>query len=179
MNRRSMLGRTGLTVGALAVAPLTVLQFGCGSTKQLVKWSGILIQALKDVSPILTDIGAPNVVALVAKAIPVAEKLKKAFENNDNVSALQFLDNLINPTTGIIVEIQNAIGGISDERKKFVQGLLAIGMVALRLIAANIEDEVPPADAAMAKARSPQAVGSVQRAAAKGQLQAAFDAVKF
>jgi hypothetical protein len=175
-----MIGRTGLTVGAIALAgPLTIMQIACGSTKSLVKWAGIVIGALKDVSPILADIGASDVVALVAKAIPIAEKLKNAFEDNDHASTLQFLDNLINPQTGIIVEIANAVTNLTDERKKFVQGILAIGMVALRLIAANIEDEVPPAAATVARARNPRAVGAVQRAASRNSLEAAFNAVKF
>lgn len=181
MNRRTMLKHTGLTIGAVAVAgPAVLLQTGCGDTKQLSRWTVTTIASLKDVSPILADMGAGSIVALIGKAIPIAEKLKGAFDRNDHASALTFLDNLINPQTGLIVEIANLAGALADDgRKRLVLGLLAIGMVALRLISANIEDNVPAADAAAATAARPSAARSVKRAAKADALEAAFAAVKF
>lgn len=180
MNRRSF-AQTGLTVGVLAIAvPSVLLQTACGDTKQLVRWTTMLIGALKDVSPILGDMGAGSIVGLIARAIPLAERLKKAFEDNDHATTLQVLDNLINPNNGIIVQIANAVGALADDaRKKIVLGLLAIGMVALHLIAANLSEEVPPSGAAVARSARPQAVSSIEKAAKSNSLKLAFDAAKF
>lgn len=181
MDRRTMLKFTGTGIGTAVIAPAALLQIGCGDTKQLVKWTGIVIGALKDVAPILTEMGASGVTALIAQALPIAEKLKKAFEDNDHASTLQFLDNLINPDNGLIVQIANQIGGLADNdnRKRLVQGLLAIGMVALRLISANIADTVPLADAQRAATARPGAAAAVSRAAKANKLSAAFEAVRF
>jgi hypothetical protein len=139
-----------------------------------------VIGALQDVSPILADMGAPNIVALIAKAVPIAEKLKEAFQNNDHASTLTLLDNLINPQTGVIVDIANAVGALGDDnRKRLVLGLLAIGMVALRLISANIENEVPASAVASARRSAPVASDSIKKAASATALQAAFSASRF
>lgn len=181
MNRRTMLKHAG-TVGALAiVAPSVLLQTACGDTKQLVRWVVIVIGALKDVSPILGEMEQSVIVALISRAVPIAEKLKKAFEDNDHVSTLQFLDNLINPDNGLIVQIADAVWALpdGDPRKRLVLGLLAIGMVALRLISANIEQEVPVAAADSARRAQPSAARSIERAAKADALTRAFAAAKF
>lgn len=181
LNRRELIKRGGFTAGVLAIAgPGILISTGCGDTKQLVRWTVMLIGALKDVSLILGDMGQGNIVALIGRAIPIAEKLKKAFEDNDHASTLTFIDNLINPTSGIIVEIANAVGALADEgRKRIVLGTLAIGMVALRLISANIENETPVAAADTARRRAPVASRSVKKAAESSALEKAFAAVRF
>lgn len=181
MNRRDVIKRSAMTFGALAAAgPVVLMQAACGDTTQLVRWVGILIGSLKDVSPILTNMGAGSIVALIGQAIPIAEKLKKAFEDNNHASALDFLNNLINPENGIIVQIANAVNLLADDnRKRIVQGVLAIGMVALRLIAANIAEEVPAEAVTKARAAKPSAVASIERASRPEPLQAAFAAARF
>lgn len=180
MNRRSMIKTTGTAAGFALLGGFTLGASKCGSTAQLSRWTGVLITSLKDVSPILADMGAGNIVTLIGRAIPIAEQLKNAFEDNDHADALTFLDNLINPDSGIIVEIANAVGALADEgRKRLVLGLLAIGMVALRLVSANIENEVPAPEAAAARAARPSAVRSVTRAAAADPLKKAFEAARF
>jgi len=152
----------------------------CGSTKQLVRWTQTLIGVLQDVSPILSEMGAGSVVALIAKAVPIAEKLKKAFQDNDNASTLSLLDNLINPQTGIIVDIANAVGALADDgRKKLVLGLLAIGQVALHLIAAQIENDVPVAGVAAARRARPAAASAVEKAAKSNAMENAFKSTRF
>jgi len=180
MNRRQLLKRGAMSAGVLIATPTLLLQTACGSTKQLVKWTTVLIGVLRDVSPILTDIGAPNIVALIAKALPIAERLKKAFEDNDNVATLDLLDNLINPQTGVIVEIANAVGALAnDGRKKLVLGLLAIGQVALHLIAAQIQNDVPATAVSGARRARPRATNAVERAANSKALENAFNGTKF
>lgn len=180
MNRRTMVKRTVAGVGAALLLPTTLAQVACGSTAQLARWTQTLIGVLTDVSPILSDMSAGSIVTLIAKALPIAEKLKKAFQDNDHASALTLLDNLINPQTGVIVDIANAVGALADNnRKRIVLGLLAIGEVALHLIAAQIQNEVPVAGAAAATAAQPAAAASVTRAASSGALTAAFNAARF
>jgi hypothetical protein len=175
-----MVKRTVAGVGAVLLLPGTLAQVACGSTAQLARWTQTLIGVLTDVSPILSDMGAGSIVTLIAKALPIAEKLKKAFQDNDHASALTLLDNLINPQTGVIVDIANAVGALADDnRKRIVLGLLAIGEVALHLIAAQIQNEVPVAGAAAATKAQPVAAASVVKAASGGALTAAFNAARF
>lgn len=181
MNRREMIRSSALTVGALAVAsPVVLMQAACGDTTQLVRWTGILIASLRDVSPVLANMGAGSIVALIGQALPIAEKLKKAFEDNNHASALQFLDNLINPETGLIMQIANAVNLLgNDAQKRIVQGVLAIGMVALRLIAANIAEEVPQEAVRTARAAKPKAVAGIEKASRGDALEAVFAAARF
>lgn len=181
IGRRGFIG-SGLVTAAVVIigGPLVLAPKACGgSTSSLVKWAGMFIGALKDVSPILDSMGAGSITALVARAIPIAEKLKKAFEDNDQVSALEFFDNLTNPQTGIVVQIAEMVGGLTDARKPIVLGLLAIGQVALRLIAANIAQEAPASAVATAKKSAPKQALSAERAAKANALEAAFAATKF
>lgn len=180
MDRRQLIRRGATSLAVVALAPATLLQVACGDTKQLVKWTNLLIGALTDVSPILTNMGQSAIVAMIGRALPIAEKLKKAFEDNDHVSTLQFLDNLINPDNGIIVQIANAVNLMPDDgQKRIVLGVLAIGMLALRLIAAQIGDDVPTEAKARARAAKPSAANAVEKAAAGNTLEATFKAVKF
>lgn len=180
MNRRTLLKSAGTSFAVVALAPVTLLQVACGDTKQLVKWASLLIGALTDVSPVLTNMGQSAIVALIGRALPIAEKLKKAFQDNDHVSTLQFLDNLINPQTGIIVEIANAVNLMPDDgQKRIVLGVLAIGMLALRLIAAQIGDDVPVEAKSRARAARPSAADAVEKAAASNALEKGFAAVRF
>jgi len=181
LSKRKFLKGSVATAGVLVIAaPGVLLQTACGDTKQLAAWTSTVISVLRDVSPILTEMGAFGIVASITAAIPIAERLKKAFQDNDNASAFQFLDNLINPQTGIIVEIATAVGAlVNDGRKRIVLGLLAIGQVALRLISAQIENEVPPSAIAAARAARPSAADAVQRAASADVLEKAFSVSRF
>jgi len=180
MNRRTLIKGTMAAAGTALVLPAALAQLACGSTAQLARWTQTLIGVLTDVSPILSDMGAGSIVTLIAKALPIAEKLKKAFQDNDHASALTLLDNLINPQTGVIVDIANAVGALADDnRKRIVLGLLAIGEVALHLIAAQIQNEVPVAGAAAATKARPAAAASVVKAANSNALTAAFNAARF
>lgn len=180
MNRRSMISRSALTAGALALAgPVTLMQVACGSTKQLVKWTGLVIGALRDLSPILAGMdGTVPIVALVAKAIPIAERLKKAFEDNDHAKTLDLLNNLIAPG-GVFAQIADLVGNLTDERKRLVQGLLAIAQTFLRLIAANIEEEIPASATAAARALNAGAVRAVENAASPDKIASAFKLTRF
>lgn len=180
MNRRQVIRRAIQGAAVLTIAPGVVLQTACGDTTQLVRWTMVVIGALKDVSPILVDMGANAVTALIAKALPIAERLKKAFEDNDHASIVDLLDNLINPQTGIAVEIANAVGALADDnRKRIVLGILAIGMVALRLISAEIETTTPAAAAETVKRRAPGAARAIQAGANARKLEQVFNVSRF
>lgn len=180
MNRREAIRITGVGAGLAITAPAVLMQIACASTKQLVKWTATGIQALTDLSPILTEMGAGNVVDLIAKALPIAEKLKKAFQDNDNVSASQFITNLIEPQTGLIAQIAAAVGALGDDsRKKFVFGLLASAQVMFRLINAQIVDDTPADTASTVAKASPRRAAAIKAAASPDKLQLAFEATRF
>jgi hypothetical protein len=122
--------------------------------------------------------GTAAIVALIAKAIPIAESLKKAFEDSNHAETLDLLNKLIEPG-GVFAQIADLVGNLSDDRKRLIQGLLAIAQTFLRLIAANIEEEVPVSSAAMATAANANAVNAVKQAAQAGNLEAAFNASRF
>lgn len=152
---------------------------GCADKKQLVKWSITGLQVLNDVSPILTEMGATEVVALIEKATPYAEKLKKAFDDNDNASAGQVLENLIG-ADGWLAKIADAVGLLKDDnRKKIVLGSLAIAQVAYRLISAQIQNDVPANVAAAAAKERPRAAAAIRSAAQSDKLKLAFEATRF
>ena len=185
MNQREMIvGSTASAVvlrmcGIAAVGTLTLGNGRCGSTKTLAKWTGVGMEMLSQMSPILNNMGATGIVGLVAKALPIMSKLKKAFEDNDNVSALQLFNNLTNAQTGVIVEISNALGVLQGQKRVILLGLMASASVMLRLIAANISDEVPASDAAIAREAVPKAAGSMARAARAEALERAFAVSRF
>lgn len=182
MNRRELIKRGSATALVMGISgPAIFMATGCGDTTQLVKWDNILIGALRDVRPIAADLpSGAQIVALIDRTIPVAEALKKAFQDNNHVSALTFLNNLIAPGTGLIVQLADAVGLLADDAKRrIVQGVLAIGMIALRLIAANLQDEVPESGVAEARSKAPEAVANIERAADGQALQRTFAAVKF
>lgn len=180
LNRREALRITGIGAGLAVGAPVTLVQIGCGSTKQLVKWTSTGIAVLNDISPILVDMGAGEIVDLIARAVPIAEKLRKAFSDNDNVSAGQLLANLIEPQAGLISQIADAVGLLANEsRKKIILGSLAIAQVLFRLISAQIDNDVPAAAADSAKRRAPRATTAIKTAAAPDKLQLAFEATRF
>lgn len=180
ISRREALKLTGVGAGLAIGAPLVLVQTGCDSTKQLVKWTATGIGVLHDISPILTDMGASQVVDLIAKALPLADKLKKAFQDNDNVSAGQFLQNLIEPQTGLISQIADAVGLLADDaRKKIILGSLAIAQVSFRLISAQIDNDVPTNTALVAAKAAPRTVSAIKKAAGPDKLQLAFEATRF
>lgn len=178
-NRRDAFKRLALTCGALIVAgPLVLTQVAC-STKTLSKYTSFVIDLLNQLSPILADIGASNIVTLVAKAIPIAQKLKKAFDDNDNVSALTLFDNLTNAQTGVIVEISNALGILQGPQRKILLGIMAAASVFLRLIAAQIGTVMTPAEVSMVRAARPAATASMERAAQSDVIERVFTVVRF
>lgn len=180
MNRREALRITGIGVGFAVAAPVALMQIGCASTKQLVKWATVGIQALTDLSPILTEMGAGQIVDLIAKALPIAEKLRKAFQDNDNVSASQFITNLVEPQTGLIAQIAAAVGLLTDDpRRKFVFGLLASAQVMFRLINAQIVDDTPVVTASAVAKASPRRAAAIKAAASPDKLRLAFEASRF
>ncbi len=160
--------------------PAVLVQTGCGSTKQLVKWTSTGIAVLNDVSPILADMGAGQVVNLISQALPVAEKLKGAFSANDNASAGKLLASLIEPQSGLISQIADAVGLLAnDARKKIVMGSLAIAQVSFRLISAQIETDIPATTATDLSKSIPRTAKTIRSAAAGDKLQLAFEASRF
>lgn len=177
MNRRTAVKGALTTLAVVSVGgPTVLLQSACGDTKQIVRWLGTVRVALTDMRPLLPA----SIAAAIDRALPVVDRLEKALKQNDHASTLDLLNDLINPATGIIVDIARLVGQLPEgaPTTKLVLGLLAIAQVALRLVAANISDA--PADAQAAARRSkPEAARSVGLAADAGKLKTAFEATKF
>lgn len=180
LNRREVIKRGVFTAGVLAIAgPGILTQVACGSTKQLVKWAGVALGYLRDLLPILTDAGAASIVALVNRALPIAEKLKKALEDNDNVATFDALQSLTSPS-GVIAQIAEEVGLITDpDRRRIILGVMAAVQLTIRLIAAQIQENVPVPTANAIRKSVPATAGAIDRAAAEAQLNAAFKATRF
>lgn len=180
INRRGFIG-SGLatTVALAAIAPLTLAPKACSDTSRLSKWTQIGIDTLNQVSPIVTSMGATGVVAVLLRVIPIAQKLKKAFDDNNNADALTLFDSLTNSETGLIVELSDAIGILQGPQRVTLLGIMASASIFFRLIAANIANEVPQEAVTRARAAKPRAVASLERAAKSNALEAAFAAARF
>src|SRR5690242_5025318 len=99
MNRREMLTTAGLGAAGFAVGTAFTAPKCDGPSKdKAIRYVGLAIGYLEDVSPILTSLGAGNIVTLVDKAIPALKKLKTALENGDMPEAGNFFDTV----TGIL-----------------------------------------------------------------------------
>lgn len=181
INRRGFIGSGLATAAAVAVGtPLVLMPKACsGDTSRLSRWTQIAIDTLNQLSPILTNMGATGVVGILARVIPIAQRLKKAFDDNNNADALTLFDNLTNAETGLIVELSDAIGVLQGPQRVILLGIMAAASIFFRLIAANIAEEVPQEAVTRARAAKPKAVSSIERAAKGGALEAAFAAVKF
>lgn len=175
ITRREAIKRTAV-IGI--AGPVVLAATGCESKKQLVKWSVTGLQILDEVAPTLELMGAREIVALIDKAVPYAEKLKKALEDNDNTSAGQVLENLLG-ADGWLAKIADAVGVLKDEhRRNIVMGLLATAQISYRLIAAQIQNDAP-ATVASASKSAPKAAAAMKSAAAPNKLQLAFEATRF
>lgn len=165
MTRREMVKISGLGIGAIALAG-----YGpCGVSKEkAVRYCGLAIGYLKDVSPILISLGQQQVVDLINKAIPALEKLKTALENNDFPQA----GNLFDTITGILGGIANAVAQLPDNPKKLtIIGIITLVQISMRVISAAVQSETPTPVVALP--------AGVRNAGAPNPIRRAFDATRF
>ena len=169
MNRRQMIKTTGLGVAAIAVgsgfnAP------ACGVSKEkAVKYTGFAIDYLKDILPIVGQMGGVEMSNLINKAIPALEKLKSALDNSEFPTAGSLFDQV----KGVLGQVANALLQLPPSpRRDQVMGILTLVNITLRTVSLFVETETPQADVASIPS-------SVRMAAAPDPIRKAFDATKF
>lgn len=169
MNRRQMiatggLGAAGFVIGTGFTAP------ACGVSKEkAVKYTGIAVDYLKDVLPIVSQLGGSEIAALINRAIPALEKLKTALDNSEFPTAGSVFDQV----TGILGQIANALFQLPESpRRDQIMGILTLVNITMRTISLFVETETPLVDV-------PRIPDGVRKAAAPDPLRRAFQATKF
>ncbi len=166
MNRRELI--KNVSVGAVGF--VAVSAFGppaCSVSKdKAVRYTVLAIGYLNDILPILSQIGGDSVAALISKAIPLLEKLKKALEENDFPEAGNFFDTV----TATLGQVATALLQLPESAKRdVIIGILTLVQITMRTVSLFIESEVPPANI-------PQAV---RRVAQPNAILKAFEASRF
>lgn len=157
------------------IAALGVFTTACpfdGITKdKAVRYTGISIDYLKDILPIVSQLGGTQVVDFVNKAIPALEKLKGALQESDFPTA----GNLFDTVTSTLGQIATALLQLPESaRRDMVIGILTLVNVSLRTVSLFVDTGAPsgtPSAAAVPR--------SVRKAAATDALRKAFDATRF
>lgn len=169
MNRREMITTTSLGIAGFAVGTGFTAP-ACGVSKEkAVKYTGIAIDYLKDILPIVGQLGGAEISNLINKAIPALEKLKSALDNSEFPTAGSLFDQV----TGILGQIANALFQLPESpRRDQVMGILTLVNITMRTISLFVETETPATEAASIP-------GGVRRAAAPDPLRRAFQASKF
>lgn len=169
MNRREMmvttgLGAAGFVVGTGFTAP------GCGVSKEkAVKYTGIAIDYLKDVLPIVSQLGGTEIGNLINRAIPALEKLKNALDNSEFPTAGSLFDQV----TGVLSQIANALLQLPESpRRDQIMGILTLVNITMRTISLFVESDTPLASASSIPS-------GVRKAAAPDPIRRAFQASKF
>lgn len=169
MNRRQMITTSGMAIGGFAVGTGFAAP-ACGVSKEkAVKYTGIAVSYLKDVLPIVSQLGGTEIVNLINQAIPALEKLKTALDNSEFPTAGSVFDQV----TGILGQIANALFHLPESpRRNQIMGILTLVNVTMRTISLFVETETPLVNV-------PQIPSGVRKAAAPDPLRRAFQATKF
>lgn len=174
MNRRQLIK------GSVAIVGTGVLVgYGppaCNVSKdKAVRYAGFVINYLKDLRPLVVQIGGSQIAELIDRAIPVLEKLKNALENSEIPTAQSFFQTV----TGILGQVANALFQLPESpTRDTVMGILTIVNVTLRTVSLFVESEAPPLAAADSSGprRSPSGYRPSETAI---QMRKAFEATRF
>lgn len=169
MDRRQMITTTSLGIAGFAVGTGFTAP-ACGVSKEkAVKYTGIAIDYLKDILPIVGQLGGTEMSNLINKAIPALEKLKSALDSSEFPTAGSLFDQV----TSVLGQIANALFQLPESpRRDQVMGILTLVNITMRTISLFVETETPPANVASVPS-------SVRKAAAADPLRRAFQASKF
>jgi hypothetical protein len=164
VNRRAVLKLTSLA----AVGTLTTACPFDGVTKdKAVRYSNIAINYLKDILPIVGQIGGTQVAEFINRTIPSLEKLRDALEDSDFPTA----GNLFTTVTSLLGQTATALLQLPESaRRDTIIGILTLVNVTLRTVSLFVESEAPGAIALPVAVRS---------AAAVSPLRKAFEATRF
>jgi len=174
MQRREVMKLGAATVLATFAGSLV----GCDK-KTIISWAGTAVAFLEQTLPYFQDL-VPGSVAVLAKAITIAQDLKAALQAG-SANAIDFIHQLIAPD-GLFQQILNDVGLITDvNKRRIVSGILAIAGVALNIIATALEQgsaEVPPAIVAATRSQKKAATATIEKAAKSSVLEKALGALK-
>lgn len=168
MNRREVIavggmGAVGFVFGTGFTAP------ACGVSKEkAVKYTGFAIGYLKDIVPIVSQLGGTEIANLINRGIPLLEKLKTALDNSEFPTA----GDLFKQVTQVLSQISNALLQLPESpRRDQIMGILTLVNITLRTISLFVETENPTVMASMPE--------DVRKAAAPDPIRRAFQASKF
>lgn len=169
MNRREMITTSGLGLAGFAVGTGFTAP-ACGVSKEkAVKYTGIAIDYMKDILPIVGQLGGTEIANLINKGIPLLEKLKAKLDESDFTVAGSLFDQV----TSVLGQIANALFQLPESpRRDQIMGILTLVNITMRTISLFVETETPPADISSVPS-------SVRKAAAPDPLRRAFQASKF
>lgn len=164
MNRRQVLIGGGMA--ALAVATT-----GCPGAKNLSFYVSTVVGALKDLSPLI-----PNLGPTIAKAIKIAEDFDEAYRKGAFENAMALFENL----AGLVSQITES-AGVDNQQVKLA---IAVASIALRTIAVLLKTQADnPEVAAVISGKHTSAsvkrqVSLVERLADTAAVDTAFKAAK-
>jgi len=139
-----MLRVTGGAAGAVVLTG-----FGppaCGVSKdKAVRYTGIVIDYLKDALPLVGGLGGSELATLINKALPLLEKLKSAIDNAEIPTAGTLFDQV----TAILSQVATALLQLPESaRRDTVIGIIGLVNLTLRTVQLFIESEEPAASGA-------------------------------
>lgn len=169
MRRREMLRNTGLGIAGFAIGSAFTAPACDGVSKdKAVKYAGFVINYLKDLRPLVVQIGGTQIADLIDRAIPIMEKLKEALEKSEIPTA----ENFFNTVTSILGQIATALLQLPESTtRNTVMGILTIVNVTLRTVSLFVESQSPPST--MVDAVGGRVTGSAEA------IRKAFEATRF
>jgi len=160
-------------LAAVGIGAGTVLMTACPfNTGTLISWTVEIVNALQRMQPILTSLGVPNLVKLVADAVIIANDLKAAFANNQSTDFVTLFDKL----SATLDQIANDLGLLSITFRVQLEAILALASIALHLIADHLKKTVVAVPAAQSEvhkqaARDPRLQRAIKTIEARADEQ--------
>ena len=170
MNRRQMLAMTGMAGAGLVIGTGFTAPACDGVSKdKAVRYAGLAINYLKDILPIVGELGGSEIATLISRAIPQLEKLKTALEKSEIPTAQNFFES----ATSILGQVANALLQLPESaRRTTIMGILTLANVTLRTVSLFVEGESPVATGDSVKVKSLK-IGSGDA------IRKAFEATRF
>lgn len=138
-----MLITTGMAGGGLVLGTgFTAPACDSVSKDKAVRYAGLAINYLKDILPIVGELGGSEIATLITKAVPLLEKVKAALEKADIPTAQSFFEN----ATSVLGQVANALLQLPEStRRTTIMGILTLANVTLRTVNLFVETETPVA----------------------------------
>jgi hypothetical protein len=145
MDRREMITTTGLGIaGFVTGSAFTAPACDQVSKDKAVRYAGLAINYLRDILPLVSQLGGTQIGELINKALPLLEKLKDALSKSEIPTA----GNFFNTVTSILGQIDNALFQLPESpRRTVIMGILALANITLHTVNLFIESDAPAAAA--------------------------------